>query len=247
MATTTIDTKSLTDLITEFRRITAKDAITPESLGYILQRLADLLATAGTQEAASTLMTWYTAIRNAAAECLTSLSHGSADRNDIKLNASTVALLTGTKKSLADSIVIRQATTERARAMRAQVTDLNAARRGVTALEKSTAQLTAAMSDLFRRLGVGDGSSVPKIFTTAQIGVRVRGGRLELYGHNSLISAGYVPYIFRWTRKRNQFKDKPVKDKYATDANKGRKYCTDTKGWHIYTRVGDALIPNSRE
>ena len=198
MATSTIDTKSLTDIITEFRKITAKDAITPENLGYILQRIADLLATAGTQETSTTLMAWYNAIKSAAAECITSISQGSSDRNDVKLTPSTVALLTGAKKTLADSIVIRQATTERAGAMRAQqVTDLNNARRSVTTLEKSTAQLTTAMADLFKRLGVGDGTSVPKIFTTAQIGVRVRAGRLALYGHKSLVSAGYVPYIFR--------------------------------------------------
>lgn len=39
-----IDTKSITQLISEFRKLQTKDSITPESLGYILQRLADLLA-----------------------------------------------------------------------------------------------------------------------------------------------------------------------------------------------------------
>ena len=37
-----IDTKSLSDIISDFRALTAKDSITPESLGYILQRIADL-------------------------------------------------------------------------------------------------------------------------------------------------------------------------------------------------------------
>ncbi len=36
-----IDTKSLSDIISDFRALTAKDSITPESLGYILQRIAD--------------------------------------------------------------------------------------------------------------------------------------------------------------------------------------------------------------
>lgn len=48
-----IDTKSLSQLIAEFRKLQAKDSITPESLGYILQRIADLLATAGTSERTS--------------------------------------------------------------------------------------------------------------------------------------------------------------------------------------------------
>lgn len=37
-----INTKPITQLITDFRALQAKDAITPESLGYILQRIADL-------------------------------------------------------------------------------------------------------------------------------------------------------------------------------------------------------------
>lgn len=230
MATSTIDTKSLTDIITEFRKITAKDAITPEAVGYIMQRIADLLATAGTQESSATLMAWYNAIKAAATEAVTALSQGSTDRNDIKLTAKKVGLLTGAAKTYVDSIIIRQATTERAGAMRAQqVTDLNNARKGVASLEKSTAQLTSSMADLLKKLGVGNGTSVPKIFTTAQIGVRIRGGRLELYGHTALLNAGYVPYLFRLTRKRNQYKDRN-----ATGENLNRKYCTESKGWHVF-------------
>lgn len=45
-----IDTKSLTQIITEFRALQTKDAVSPESLGYILQRIVDLLLTARTSE-----------------------------------------------------------------------------------------------------------------------------------------------------------------------------------------------------
>lgn len=79
MATTTIDTKSLTDLITEFQRITAKDAITPENLGYILQRIADLLATAGTSETSAVLMQWYNALSKAA-HYVSIVAQGTPDR-----------------------------------------------------------------------------------------------------------------------------------------------------------------------
>ena len=41
---------SITDLISAFRQITAQDSITPESLGYILQRIADLVVTVKTSE-----------------------------------------------------------------------------------------------------------------------------------------------------------------------------------------------------
>ena len=33
-----IDTKSVSQIIAEFRKLQAKDAITPESLGYIMRR-----------------------------------------------------------------------------------------------------------------------------------------------------------------------------------------------------------------
>ncbi len=54
-----IDVKSITQLISEFRKLQTKDSITPESLGYILQRIADLLASAGTSETQAILGNWY--------------------------------------------------------------------------------------------------------------------------------------------------------------------------------------------
>ena len=41
-----IDTKSVSQLIAEFRKLQAKDAITPETWDCILQRLPCLFATA---------------------------------------------------------------------------------------------------------------------------------------------------------------------------------------------------------
>ena len=41
-----IDTKHISDLITEFRALQSKDAVSPESLGYLLQRIVDVLAKA---------------------------------------------------------------------------------------------------------------------------------------------------------------------------------------------------------
>lgn len=227
---TTIDTKSLTDLITEFRKITAKDAITPESLGAILQRIADLLATAGTQETAKILTEWYNALR-IAPNYITSIVQGNADRNDIKLTPSTVSMRSGIKSTIADGIVIRQATTERAGAMRAQqVTDLNAAKRGVTDLEKATSQLNDTLAQLLAKLGLGDGSSISSVFNTAQISCQVVNGKLHVLGAQNLVKAGYVPYLFRYTRKRN-----PFRDKYASAEDRAKKkYCAKSKGWHVY-------------
>lgn len=230
MATTTIDTKSLSDLITEFRKITAKDAITPESLGYILQRIADLLATAGTSETSAVLMQWYNAMKNAL-HYISSISQGTADRNHIYLNRTTVNPITGASISHANGIQIQQATTERAGAMRAQqVIDLNAAKKNVSALEKTAAELTDTLAQLLAKLGLGDGSAITSVFNTAQIACQVVEGKLHVLGAHPLVKAGYVPYLFRWTRKRNQFKDR-----FASAEERARKkYCPKTKGWHVY-------------
>lgn len=227
---TTIDTKSLTDIITEFRKITAKDAITPESLGAILQRIADLLATAGTSETSDVLMRWYNAMRSAL-HYVASISQGTADRNHIYLSRTTVNPVTGGATNTSNAIQIQQATTERAGAMRAQqVIDLNATKKGVSTLEKTTAELTDTLAQLLAKLGLGDGSSISTVFNTAQISCQVVNGTLHVLGAQPLVKAGYVPYLFRWTRKRNQFKDK-----YASAEDRAnKKYCPKTKGWHVF-------------
>lgn len=225
---TTIDTKSLSDLITEFRRLTAKDSISPESLGTILQRIADLLATAGTQETSTVLMQWYDALSKAAAY-VSNVAQGNSDRNHIYLAVTKNSTKTGAASSPVQ-VQIQQATTERAGAMRAQqVIDLNAAKKGVNTLEKTTAELTDTLAQLLERLGMGDGSTISTMFNTAQISCQIVDGNLHVLGAQQLIKAGYVPYLFRWTRKRNQFKDK-----YASADKKGRKYCPVSKGWHMF-------------
>lgn len=131
-----IDVKSITQLISEFRKLQTKDSITPESLGYILQRLADLLATAGTSETINSIQKLLDSFK-AAGQAITALSQGQADRDHIYANKSTVNLATGAVSS-SSGIFIQQATTERAGAMSAQqVTDLNNARRAITEIEKS--------------------------------------------------------------------------------------------------------------
>lgn len=52
-----IDTGTLTDLISQFRNTTAVDSISSETVGSILQKIADLLVTAGTQANHTSLLT----------------------------------------------------------------------------------------------------------------------------------------------------------------------------------------------
>lgn len=215
-----IDTKSLTQIITEFRALQAKDAITPESLGYILQRIVDLLSTAGTSETVASIQKLLDGFK-AAGQAITALSQGQSDRNHIYANKSTVNLATGAVTSTS-GIFIQQATTERAGAMRAQqVTDLNNARRAVADIQKILKTVQA-------KLGMTEGSK--GLYNTAQISCIVQNGQLLVLGAQQLIKEGYVPYLFRLTHKRN-----PWDDKVALEAGAERKkYCDKRKGWNLF-------------
>lgn len=218
-----IDTKSLTQIITEFRALQSKDAVSPESLGYILQRIADLLATAGTSETISNIQKLLDGFK-AAGQAITTLSQGQADRNHIYANKSVVNLASGAVSS-SSGIFIQQATTERAGAMRAQqVIDLNNARKAISEIEK-------LLDVIQSKLGMTDGSKNP--YNTAQISVQVVNDILVVYGAQQLINDGYVPYLFRHTRKRNQWNDKVALE----GGIEPKKYCDPRKGWNLYGSV----------
>ena len=224
-----IDIKSLTQLITEFRALQSKDAVSPESLGYILQRIADLLATAGTSETVAEITKLLNNFKNGGA-ALTAIRQGQADRNHIYATIDSTDYATG-EQFQSNGLFIQQATTERAGAMRAQqVTDLNTARNNINGkILPAIETHEKAIALLQSILGLGDGTSVTNVINTAQISCDVVNGNLNVKGASKLVSAGYVPYLFRLTRKRNQYHEKQ-----RTDADRHKKYCPIKKGWHLY-------------
>ena len=220
-----IDTQSLTQIITDFRALQSKDAVSPESLGYILQRIADLLATAGTSETVTKIQNLLDGFK-AAGQAITALSQGQSDRNHIYANKSTVNLATGAVAS-ASELFIQQATTERAGAMRAQqVIDLNAAKKGVSDLQKQVENINTLISQL--QALVAGGSDILLVGNVQTITVSTEDGVLRVSGHASLVEAGCVPYIFRLTRKRNQYHHKIRPD------GDTKKYCAKRKGWNLW-------------
>lgn len=116
---------SITSLITSFRSETREEAITPEVLGALLQKIADLLGKAALQTDVSRLDNWRSDFARIG-YVLTSLTIGSDDRNNVNFTLGKANLSTGINQLAPNSILIRQATTERAGVMRAQqVQDLN--------------------------------------------------------------------------------------------------------------------------
>ena len=227
-----IDVKSLTQIISDFRKLQSKDSVSPESLGAILQRIADLLATAGTSDTVTAIQTLLNGFK-AAGQAVCSIEQGAADRNNILANIRAVDLGNGSIATASNNLFIKQATTERAGAMRAQqVVDLNNARNRI-------AEILPLLEKIQAKLGMTDGTK--GLYNTAQISVAVVNGTLRIYGAQQLIADGYVPYLFRHTRKRNQWGDKLVIE--AGGATK--KYCDKRKGWNLYGSVHSVKISGS--
>ena len=147
-----INTSTITQLISDFRALSQKDSISPESLGVLLQRLADLINSAASDadyKAIYDAFQKFVANIAAVPTALYKLEQGSADRNDILMNVTTSHLINGITMTLKDAVFIRQATTERAGAMRAQqVADLNSTRTGLASLQKSHTELASKVSTL---------------------------------------------------------------------------------------------------
>lgn len=232
-----IDTKSLTEIITEFRALQHKNAVSPESLGYILQRIVDLLATAGTSETVNNITKLLDGFK-AAGQAITALSQGQSDRNHIYANTSTVNLATGAVASTS-GIFIQQATTERAGAMRAQqVIDLNAAKKGVADLQTQVSNIAKLIEQLQAATG-GGSAAVSSVNVVDSIACTAENGVLKVSGIRRLVESGCVPYIFRLTKKRNQYHHRE-----RTDNDRDIKYCSTRKGWNLWGSHNSVRVVN---
>ena len=101
-----IDVNELTKLITQFRNTTQANSVSPENVGSILQKIVDILATAGTQANLDIINQWHEAIKSAQ-PAINSLAQGTADRNHVYLSAQRINLYTG-QAATAQSIQIQQ-------------------------------------------------------------------------------------------------------------------------------------------
>lgn len=130
-----IDITNLTSLITAFRQETEQGSISPETLGSLLQAIANLLSAATSDQEQTKLSNIYDNLLKMG-NCLTILAQGDADRNNVLADYTFYNPVSGLHSAQRSQIFIKQATTERAGAMRAQqVIDLNAAKKNISALQ----------------------------------------------------------------------------------------------------------------
>ena len=143
-----IDISNLTSLITAFRQETEQGSISPETLGALLQAIANQLQSATTDQEQSKLTNIYNNLLKMG-NCLTNLAQGDADRNNVLGDYTFYNVVSGIPSAQRGQVLIKQATTERAGAMRAQqVIDLNAAKKGVSTLEDAVAQINTQLEEL---------------------------------------------------------------------------------------------------
>ena len=143
-----IDISNLTSLITAFRQETEQGSISPETLGALLQAIANQLQSATTDQEQSKLTNIYNNLLKMG-NCLTNLAQGDTDRNNVLGDYTFYNVVSGIPSAQRGQVLIKQATTERAGAMRAQqVIDLNAAKKGVATLEEAVAQINTQLEEL---------------------------------------------------------------------------------------------------
>lgn len=143
-----IDITNLTSLITAFRNETEQGSISPETVGSLLQAIANQLSAATTEQEQSKLTNIYNNLLKMG-NCLTNLAQGDADRNNVLADYAFFNPISGLHSAQRSQVFIKQATTERAGAMRAQqVIDLNATKKGVATLEEAVATINSQLTEL---------------------------------------------------------------------------------------------------
>ena len=143
-----VDISTITQLITTFKQETREETVTVELLGSLLQKIVDLLGTTALQADVATLTAWRTLFAKLNT-LVTNIAIGSDDRNSVYLSINKGNVATGSVQSQPNSICIRQATTERAGAMRAQqVQDLNKCKSDISGINSSLTALNSSLSKL---------------------------------------------------------------------------------------------------
>ena len=235
-----INVNSLNQAIIALRAETQMNAISPNSLGGLLQTISNLLATATTESDIATINQLQVALNNLKQKVntyviqlqkdptyISHLVQGTTDRNNVYLNATKVNVAFGTASTVEQAVTIKQATESRAGVMRAQqVTDLNEAKAGVLALQTSLRQTQTIVDELQGM--IQDIASSMTRYTHIECKANKKDG-LHVIGANALVEAGFVPYIFRYSRKKSRYRHNKTEDR-----RKGPRM----RGWHVFCGTG---------
>lgn len=107
----------------------------------------------------------------------------------------------------------------------------------IQALENKNQSQDNEISTFKDVLWIDENNNISSVVNTAQISCTIVNGKVHVNGASKFIEAGFVPYLFRRTRKRN-----PFNDDNRTPAQKDLKYCQKKKGWHLWGSCNSVRI-----
>lgn len=140
------DITTITQLINDFKSETREEAVTVSVLGSLLQKIADAIGNATTEDDLTDLRRLL-GILTITDKLLVDVKVGSADRNQVSLNTTAYITQNGKLYDYQNTVVIRQATTDRAGAMRAQqVIDLNKCKSDINSIN-------SLINDIYESIG----------------------------------------------------------------------------------------------
>ena len=226
-----MNTENLSSLISALRNETQADSISPDSLGSILQKIAQLLEQAALSDEVHSLLQWRSQIM-ALPPLISAITSLENDPDDAVLKC-TFQYLNGTSPT--EGVVsISGATANRAGAMSAdQVSEINqlsttAMRTGtdIAALQMQAQAILNLCDDLDGRITNLSGSSSQtssnfKQFISCQAVAQSLYIKANLTEINNL---NLVPYIFRYSKKQSR---------YRFNRSENRRKGKKRKGWHV--------------
>ena len=143
-----MDVQNLSSLISALRAETSAAALTPKSIGALLQKIVDVLALAAEQTDLALVEQWKSLLQNIGFVNV-GIAPGSADGNNVFLSEKRLSLSNGSTYREQDSVLLQQASTARAGIMGAQhVKDINALKSAVGEFAPELERLSSVLSSL---------------------------------------------------------------------------------------------------
>ena len=143
-----MDVQNLSSLISALRAETSAAALTPKSIGALLQKIVDVLALAAEQTDLALVEQWKSLLQNIGFVNV-GIAPGSADGNNVFLSEKRLSLSNGSTYREEDSVLLQQASTARAGIMGAQhVKDINALKSAVGEFAPELERLSSVLSSL---------------------------------------------------------------------------------------------------
>ena len=228
-----IDISTLSAKIAAFKQLSSQNAVSPQSLGALLDEIATLIGECAPENEVEGANLIYNAVRSPGS-IVTALGSvappsGLAGQKSLELRYQVADIVSGEKS--VKTLSFPAASISSAGLMTtSEYFDLTAAKSNIADLQDEMRGTRQDLEDLAK---LGRFQYKEANFALIPEG-RAGNSRLRVLGYADLIKKGYVPYVFRLIRKSNYINDKKHKDFGGHTIGK--------KGWCLYGSCHSARI-----